>query len=113
MNKVILIGRLTKDIELRGDKTKFAKFNIAVNRQFKKNEVDYVGCTAFNKTAEMIEKYFEKGDLIAVEGSIQTGSYEKDGKKVYTTTVLVYNFHFSGKKEEETSVEEDMEEIPF
>lgn len=99
MNKVILIGRLTKDVDLRqnGEIT-IAKFSLAVDRKFKKeNEqtADFINCVAFKSTAENIAKFFSKGNKIGVVGHIQTGSYtNKEGQKVYTTDVLVDEFDF-------------------
>ena len=91
MNKVQLVGRITKDIELRYtvDQMAVARFTLAVNRRKKDDGADFISCTAFKKTAEIMEKYLHKGDQIAVIGHIHTGSYDKDGKKVYTTEVMV------------------------
>lgn len=100
MNKVVLIGRLVKDPELRftaGSGTAVSRFTVAVNRQFKKDETDFINCVAFGKTAETISQYFVKGQQIAVTGSIRTGSYEaQDGTKRYTTDVAVESFEFVG-----------------
>lgn len=100
MNKVILIGRLTKDPELRfaaGSGTAVSRFTVAVNRQFKKDETDFINCVAFGKTAETISQYLTKGRQIAVTGSIRTGSYDaQDGTKRYTTDVAVDSFEFIG-----------------
>ena len=100
MNKVVLIGRLTKDPELRyaaGSGTAVTRFTIAVNRQFKKDEADFISCVAWNKTAETIAKYFTKGRPIAIVGHMQTGSYDaQDGTKRYTTDVAVESFEFVG-----------------
>ena len=97
MNKVVLVGRLTKDPELRyaaGSDTAVCKFTLAVNRM-KTDEADFINCVAFNKTAELIAQYFVKGRRIAISGSIRTGSYLKDdGAKVYTTDVVVETFDF-------------------
>ena len=102
MNKVILLGCLTKDPELRflpGDGKAVARFTLAVNRQFKKDEADFISCTAWGKTAETIAQYCVKGSKIAVVGSIKTGSYEdKSGNKKYTTDVNVESFEFAGGK---------------
>jgi single-strand DNA-binding protein len=98
MNKVMLIGRVTKDIDLRfgKDGMAIAKFSVAVNRM-KKGEVDYPNCIAFGKTAETIANYMSKGSQIGIEGHIQTGSYtNKEGNKVYTTDVIVDRFDFVG-----------------
>ncbi|MBD7913105.1 MULTISPECIES: single-stranded DNA-binding protein [Clostridium] len=100
MNKVVLIGRLTKDPELRfaaGSGTAVSRFTVAVNRQFKKDETDFINCVAFGKTAETISQYLTKGRQIAVTGSIRTGSYDaQDGSKRYTTDVAVESFEFIG-----------------
>ena len=105
MNQVNLLGRITRDPDIRysqGEKsTCVAKFSLAVNRKFKKDEADFINCIAFGKTAELIEKYIRKGSQLAVTGSIQTGSYtNKDGNKVYTTDVLVSELDFCGGKNE-------------
>lgn len=98
MNKVVLIGRFTKDPELRyatGSGIATSRFTVAVNRQEKKDEADFINCVAFNKTAMLIAQYFAKGRRIAISGSIRTGSYLKDdGTKVHTTDVVVENFDF-------------------
>ena len=100
MNKAILIGRLTKDPELRyaaGSGTAVCRFTLAVNRQFKKDETDFINCIAFNKQGEAITQYVTKGRQLAVTGSIRTGSYDgQDGIKRYTTDVIVENFEFIG-----------------
>ena len=105
MNKVILIGRTTRDADVRysqGTNLAVAKFNLAVERKFKKDGeqgADFINCIAFGKTAEVIEKYVVKGTKIAVTGRIQTGSYtNKDGQKVYTTDVLVEELEFCESK---------------
>ena len=101
MNKVILIGRLTKDPELNfaaGTGTAVARFNLAVTRPFKKDETDFINCIAFNKRAEAIAQYLTKGRQLAVTGSIRTGSYDaKDGTKRYTTDIVVDSFEFIGQ----------------
>ena len=100
MNKVILIGRLTKDPELRfaaGSGMAISRFTVAVNRQFKKDVTDFINCVAFGITAETISQYLTKGRQIAVTGSIRTGSYDaQDGTKRYTTDVAVESFEFIG-----------------
>lgn len=103
MNKVMLIGRLTRDPELNfaaNSGTAVGKFSIAVTRQFKKEETDFINCIAFGKTGEIIAQYLTKGSPIAITGSIRTGSYDaKDGTKRYTTDVVVESFDFIGGKE--------------
>ena len=98
MNKVILIGRLTKDPELNfaaGSGTAVTRFTLAITRQFKKEETDFINCIAFGKTGETIAQYVTKGRQLAVTGNIRTGSYDaKDGTKRYTTDVVVESFEF-------------------
>lgn len=107
MNKVILMGRLTRDPDVRysqGHKpTANARYDLAVNRNFKdadgKYGVDFLHCVAFGKNAEFAEKYLKQGTQILVEGRIQTGSYtNKDGVKVYTTDIFVEKQEFAGSK---------------
>lgn len=103
MNKWIGIGNLTRDPEIRQtDTTTIAKFGIAVARKYKREgepEADFLNCTAFGKTAEFIEKYFNKGNKIAIVGRIQTGSYtNKEGQKVYTTDIMIDEVEFAGSK---------------
>ena len=88
MNKIILIGRLTRDVEMRygtnNNNTAIARYTLAVNRPYKQNggqEADFLPCIAFGKTAEFAEKYLAKGMRVAIEGRIQTGSYtNRDGR---------------------------------
>ena len=107
MNKVILIGRLTKDPELRyaaGNGTAVCRFTVAINRQFKKDETDFINCVAFGKTGETIAQYITKGRQVAVTGSIRTGSYESNsGEKRYTADVIVETFEFVESKKKETN----------
>ena len=109
MNKVILIGRLTKDPELRfaaGSGTAVSRFSIAVNRPFKKDETDFINCVAFGKTAETISQYLTKGRQIAISGSIRTGSYDApDGTKRYTTDVAVDGFEFIGSNDRNSNAD--------
>ena len=106
MNKVILMGRLTRDPEVRysgGDNaTTVAKYSLAVDRRFKRDNepsADFINCVGFGKTAEFAEKYFRKGMRICVVGRIQTGSYtNRDGQKVYTTYVVVEEQEFAESK---------------
>lgn len=111
MNKTLLIGRTTKDPDIRYTQNEqpmtIARFNLAVDRRFKKEgeqSADFISCVAFGKTAEFIEKYVFKGTKIAVEGRIQTGNYtNKDGVKVYTTDVVAENVEFAGAKTDSKS----------
>ncbi len=104
MNKVILMGRLTRDAEVRysqGDaSTAVARFSLAVDRRFKREgdeqTADFINCVAFGKTAEFVERFGRKGTKFVVEGRIQTGSYtNKDGQRVYTTDVVVEQLEFA------------------
>ena len=104
MNTVNLVGRLTKDPELRYTTSGIAtvRFTIAVNRQFKtegQSDTDFINCVVWRKTAENLAKFQKKGNLIGVDGRIQTGNYEgQDGKRVYTTDVLAESIQFYDKK---------------
>ena len=101
MNKVMLVGRLTAKPELRytGSNTAFLRFTVAVNRPFAnaegKREADFINVVAWRKQAETIAKFFDKGNLIGIEGRLQTGSYDdQNGNKRYTTDVQLDNFEF-------------------
>lgn len=103
MNKTILVGRLTKDPEIRAtENTTIAMYSLAVDRKFKKDgepTADFITCKAFGRCGEFAEKYLHKGTKIAVVGHIQTGSYtNKDGNKVYTTDVIVDEHEFVESK---------------
>ena len=104
MNLVCLCGRLTKDPEVRytqgAEPMAIARYTLAVDRRKKgENSADFISCIAFGKSAEFAEKYLYKGIKIAVEGRIQTGSYtNKDGKKIYTTDVVVESTEFVESK---------------
>ena len=105
MNKVILMGRLTRDPEVRYSQgenaTAVARFTLAVDRRFRRDEAgtDFIGCVAFGRNAEFIEKYFRQGTKALITGRIQTGSYtNKDGQKVYTTDVVVEDQEFAESK---------------
>ena len=133
MNIVILIGNLVKDVELKATTSgkEVCQFTLGVQRNYKNGEgkydSDFISCIAYGKTAELISKYTKKGDKLSVEGRILTRNYEKDGKKVYVTEVLVSNISFlTPKKEvkEETPkidpyeamgkrIEEEQQELDF
>lgn len=108
MNKVILMGRLTRDPEVRysptqsGEQMAIARYTLAVDRRYKRDgeqTADFIGCVAFGKSAEFTEKYLKQGTKIAISGRIQTGSYtNKDGNKVYTTDVVVEEQEFAESK---------------
>ena len=107
MNKVVLMGRLTRDAEIRysqGDNSlAIARFSLAVDRRYKKDgeeqTADFISCVAFGKTGEFFERFGKKGTKFVIEGRIQTGSYtNKDGQKVYTTDIVVESAEFAESK---------------
>ena len=114
MNQVNLLGRLSKDVELRFTREKgtaIANFTLAVNRKFKKDEADFISCVAIGKTAEIINRYFSKGSQIAISGNIRTGSYEtQDGARRYTTNIVVENFDFIGGNNKQENKANEFEE---
>jgi len=132
INRVVLLGRLTKDPDVRySGETAIARYTLAVDRRFKKDgeqSADFINCVAFGKAAEFAEKYLRKGIKIAVDGRIQTGSYtNKDGQKIYTTDVVIENSVFAESKGEKgeskpepasddngfINIPEDLDDIPF
>ena len=104
MNKVALVGRLTRDPELRttANGVSVCTFTVAVNRRFRnaqgEYEADFISCVAWRQQAELLAKYFTKGRMVGVCGSIQTRNYEKDGQRVYVTEVSVDEVHFVESK---------------
>lgn len=109
MNLVTLMGRLSSDPDIRKtDTTTIARYRLAVDRMKRDGEqtADFIGCVCFGKSAEFAEKYLSKGMKIAIEGRIQTGSYESDGRKIYTTDVVVNRQYFCEKKGTQANVEE-------
>lgn len=127
MNKVVLMGRLTRDAEVtyRADgsgELAIARYTLAVDRRFKRDgdqSADFIRCVAFGKSAEFAEKYLHQGTKIVLEGRIQTGSYQdKDGKTVYTTEVVVESQEFAESKKSQTNENEfvaipDNVDLPF
>lgn len=100
MNTVALVGRLTKDPEVRtNNDLTIARYTLAVDRRGKDEPADFIRCVAFGKTAQFAEKYLSKGSQIGVTGSIRTGSYkDKNGNTVYTTEVVIDNHTFCGAR---------------
>lgn len=106
MNKVILMGRLTRDIEVRYSQGEspmaVARYTLAVQRRFEREgepDADFISCVAFGKAAEFAEKYFRKGTKVVITGRIQTGSYtNRDGQKVYTTDIVIEEQEFAESK---------------
>lgn len=120
MNNVSLVGRLTKDPELKTTQSGLSvcRFTVAVDRPYSKDrQADFISCIAWRKTAEFIDSYFSKGQRIALTGSIQTGSYtDKDGKTVYTTDINVNNVEFCERRKKSDSDSNnsvEAEEMPF
>lgn len=112
MNKAILIGRLTNDPEIRYTQVEnpiaIARYTLAVQRNFKNDKGDYdadfINCIAYRNNATFAEKYFKKGQKVAIEGRIQTGSYtNREGKKIYTTDIIVDSQEFTQSKAENTT----------
>lgn len=109
INNVVLVGRLTKDPELKRTQsgTSVCSFNLAVNRRSQtpgQPDADFIGCVAWNKTAEIMEQYLHKGSLIGVEGRIQTRNYDnQQGQRVYVTEVVVQSLTFLEPKKQEDS----------
>lgn len=120
MNKVILMGRLTRDPEIRysqGENSMaIARYTLAVNRRFQRNgeqSADFISCVAFQHGAEFAEKYLRQGTKICVEGRIQTGSYtNKDGVKVYTTEVVIENQEFAESKNANSGAQNNNRPVP-
>ena len=101
MNNVSLTGRMARDPEIRytDGGVSIARFTVAVNRRKKDDPADFIGCIAFGKTAELLEKFFHKGMRIGLNGRIQTGSYEnREGRKVYTTDIIAEQVEFLDSK---------------
>nr|DAS18408.1 MAG TPA: Single strand binding protein [Caudoviricetes sp.] len=126
MNNVILMGRLTRDPELKYSQAgkAYCRFTVAINREFNREEADFINCLAFGKTAETIAEWLGKGRRIALQGRIQTGSYQNsNGDTVYTTEVVADRFEFVDSARSETSknqsysnnddVLDDNDDFPF
>lgn len=120
MNKVVLIGRVTKDIEVRKTNSgkSFTRFTLAVNRRGKDAGANFIACVAWEKTADLLGAYVKKGNQIGICGRIETGKYEdRDGKTVYTTDVMVEEMDFLEPKgstpaaDEPTDTQPDLPEI--
>lgn len=107
MNKVILMGRPVKEPEVRysqgTEPLAIARYTLAVNRRFKRQgepEADFINCVAFGKTGEFAEKYFKKGQLVAITGRLQVRSWDKDGERRYATEVIIEEQHFAESKKD-------------
>lgn len=124
MNNVTLMGRLTRDPELKYSQAgkAYCRFSLAVQREFNREEADFINCLAFNKTAETIAEWLGKGRRIALQGRIQTGSYQNsNGDTVYTTEVVADRFEFIDSQNENSKkaysnnndVIDDNDDFPF
>lgn len=115
LNQIIIMGRLTRDPETRAivgeQPSTYTRFTVAVTRDYKVNgeeKADFINCIAWNKTGEFVERYFKKGSMIAVTGSLETGSYvNKDGQRIYTNEIRVSKVSFTGEKKEEATAPSD------
>lgn len=110
INRVIITGRLTKDPELKYTQSGVAvcRFTVAVNRAYKQEggqDADFINCIAWRKQAENVANYLKKGSLCGVDGRIQTGSYEKDGQRIYTTEVIADSVQFLEPKSSNSSAQ--------
>ena len=96
MNLVVITGRLTRDPELKygASGSAYCRFSVAVNRAFQKDQTDFINCVAFGKTAELIGEYLRKGRMCGVQGRLQVDTYENNGEKKYTTSVVVERIEF-------------------
>ncbi len=119
MNRVILMGRLTKDPNVtysQKNNSAIAKFTLAVDRRIRTEgqpSADFISCTTFGKTAEFVEKYLRQGTKVALEGRIQTGSYtNREGQKIYTTDVMVDTVEFAESKGSGTKTQAEPEATP-
>lgn len=117
MNKVILIGRITKDVEVKNtsSQTPFTQFSVAVDRKYKdangQRQADFINCVAWRNTATFISQYFHKGSKIAIVGTLQTRSYEQNGNKVFITEVLVEEAEFVESKQGNTQPKADTKPV--
>lgn len=105
MNNIVLIGRLSTEIEMKkAGERKYGRFNLAVPRRGKKDEADFINCVVFGKTAEVMFEYCRKGHKIGIEGHLQISQYEKNGEKKSSYSVVVENIEFlQGKNEKSKS----------
>ena len=115
MNQVLLIGRLTKDPELKYSQSgkAFCRFSLAVAKEFNRNETDFFDCVAWNKTAEIIAEYLRKGKRAAIQGRLETGSYEKDGKNIKTYSIVVDKFEFVDSRRKEQQLQDSQNKETF
>ena len=126
INNVVLVGRLTKDIDLRKTQSNISncKFTLAVDRRYKSDEADFINCVAWKQSADFLSQYAKKGTIVSVEGRIQTSSYDGQNGKVFVTEVIADNVQIIGEKkasekmggyasDSSKSVNIDKDELPF
>lgn len=117
MNKVELVGRITKAVELKHtlNGTSIVRFTIACNRQKKDDGADFINCVAYAKIAELMDQYVKKGDRLGLIGRIQTGSYERNGSTIYTTDIIAENIEFMEprQRQDDKPIDISDEDIPF
>ena len=115
MNRLVLIGNLVRDVELKTTTTgnSIVRFTLAVSRKNRNDGADFINCVAYGKVAELLSQYVRKGHKLAVSGHIQTGSYEKDGKRVYTTDVVADSVEFLEKKQRDEFAPISDDDLPF
>jgi single-strand DNA-binding protein len=109
-NSTIIVGRITKALEMKttANGVNILSFTIAINKKVKdKDQVSYISCVAFNKTAEILTTYADKGSLVLVDGELQSRSYEKDNRTVYVTEVLVGRVVLLDRKEKTANIEDE------
>jgi single-strand DNA-binding protein len=114
-NSTIIVGRITKSLEMKttANGVNILSFTIAINKKVKdKDQVSYISCVAFNKTAEILTTYADKGSLVLVDGELQSRSYEKDNRTVYVTEVLVGRVVLLDRKEKTANIEDEPKQSP-
>lgn len=114
INITLITGRITRDVELKYSKggKSYCKFSVAVDRPFKKGETDFINCSAFGKTAELIVQYMRKGSKLGIQGRLQMNQYEKEGTKVTTYEVIVDQIEFLDSKKTQESPNKHQETEP-
>jgi single-strand DNA-binding protein len=114
-NNTVLVGRITKALEMKTttNGVNVLSFTLAINKKVKeKDQVSYISCVSFNKTAEILNQYADKGSLVLVDGELQSRSYEKDGKTVYVTEVIVNRVVLLDNKQKSANIEVEPKPSP-
>lgn len=115
MNKSVITGRTVKELELRKTQggTSVIRFTLAVDRRKKDDGTDFIQCVAYGKVAELMDRYVRKGHKVGIIGHIQTGRYDKEGKTIYTTEVIVDELEFLEKKQSDDFTPVESADLPF